>query len=508
MKPFLFFVLLILLWPVVAMAQVPLVEREPVVWLSADRCGDTAGVWQDLTGNGYHAVFQGQQVPDTALFNFNRAFLLDISAPGFSIGYRPDNPGTVTVFVVYQSADTAVEQAVWRLHIDSAATAGLTTHRMVTARKPIVYTHATTAIPVLNTMLQNWRVRNPDTLVQSMVLAGSDSLGFTGKLAEFILFDGALPRHQFVRIHSYLAIKYGITLRDMDYVNGLNEVVWCYRDQQGWNHDVAAIAADTLLGLWQPQGAGMGGGAPLTIAAGTLAPEVALNTGTINHGDFLIWGDNGEALGVPEPDTTTGAQAVVPNLIDRRWQMLRSGATPHLIPTQVVFPGMLPDSSVVLTLVRDTTGSGRFHSDSVIVYHPDSTDAAGNLYFNNIFWSSAGGREVFTFQAFKQGVFVMSEQQTGHPGGDDNDPWDQTEQRIRCTLFPNPTPGHYSLIIALPDEEQVVVTVFDQAGREVDRQVLPPAALHHHRGELPHKGIYLINVTTSSESRTLKLIVN
>ncbi len=508
MKPLLIFVLMCWLWPVVVQAQAPVLERAPLIWLSADRCGDTTGVWQDLTGNGYHAVFLNQQHPDTVLFNFNRAFELDISSPGFSIGYQPDNPGTVTVFVVYQSADTAIEQAVWRLHIDSASAAGLTTHRMITARKPIMYTHTTTAIPVLNTMLQNWRVRNPDTLIQSMVLAGSDSLGFTGKLAELILFDGVLPRKQFVRVHTYLAIKYGITLRDMDYVNGLNEVVWSYNDHKAWSHHVAAIASDTLLGLWQPQGSGTGGTAPLTIAAGMLAPDVEQHPGPVAHGDFLIWGDNNEALSVPEPDTSAGAPKVVPNLLNRRWQMLRSGTTSHLMPTQVMFPGMLPDSSVVLALVRDTTGSGRFHPDSVVIYAPDSTDAAGNLYFNNIYWSSPEGRDVFTFQAFRQGVFVMSGQQTGDPGGEGNDPWDQDDQRIRCTLFPNPTPGHYSLIIALPEEERVVVTVFDQAGRKIDRQALPPAALHHHRGELPHKGIYLVNVTTPTESRTLKLIVN
>ena len=508
MKPFTLIVLMCWLWPVVINAQVPLPERAPVIWLSADRCGDTAGIWHDLSGNCYHAVFQNQQYPDTVLFNFNRAFELDISSPGFSIGYQPDNPATVTVFVVYQSADTAVEQAVWQLQIDSSSSAGLTTHRMVTARRPIVYAHTTTAIPVLNTMLQNWRVRGADTLQRSMVLAGSDSLGFTGKLAEFILFDGVLPRQQFVRIHTYLAIKYGITLHDMDYVNGLNQVVWSYHDNKAWKHQVAAIGSDTLLGLWQPQGSGMGGTAPLTIAAGALAPEVEQHPGHLAHGDFLIWGDNNEALSVPEPDTTAGAPQVVHNLISRRWQMLRSGQTSHLIPTQVMFPEMLPDSSVVLALVIDTTGTGRFHPDSVAIFTPDSTDAFGNIFFNNIYWSSASGREVFTFQAFSQGMIVMAAQQTGNPGGGDNDPWDQDANKIRCTLFPNPTPGHYSLIIALPEEESVTVTVFDQAGREIDRQVLPPALLHHHRGELPHKGIYLVNMATTSESKTLKLIVN
>ena len=106
MKPFVVFILMILLWPVLAVAQTPVMEREPVIWLSADRCGDSAGVWLDLSGNGYHGVFQSQKLPDTVLFNYNRAFLLDISEPGFTIGYNPGSKATITVFTVYQSADT------------------------------------------------------------------------------------------------------------------------------------------------------------------------------------------------------------------------------------------------------------------------------------------------------------------------------------------------------------------------------------------------------------------
>lgn len=494
--------------PVVLFAQVPVLEKEPVIWLSADRCGDSAGVWLDLSGNGYHGVFQSQKLPDTVLFNYNRAFLLDISEPGFTIGYNPGSKATITVFTVYQSADTAMEQAVWHLSIDSVATAGLTTRRMITAMRPIVYSSATTVLPVINTMLQNWRVRSHDTVPRSVVLAGCDTLGFTGRLAEFILFDGVLPREQFVRIHTYLAVKYGITLHEMPYVNGNNDIVWDHRANSNWHHNVAAIARDTLLGLFQPQGSAMGGTAPLTIAAGTLTPEVDHSNTLLQHGNFLIWGDNNAALTATLPDTTAGAPAVVPFLLCRRWLMQHSGPNPHLIPTQIVFPGMLPDSSVVLTMVTDTTGSGLFHPDSVVIYAPDSTDAEGNIYFNNIFWGSGHTDEVFTFQAFGQSTFYMSAQQTSTPGGEGHDSSWQDDERMRCTLFPNPTPGHFSLIIALPEEEQVAVTVYDQAGREVYRNVMPAAVVHHHRGELPHKGIFMINVATQAEKRTLKLIVN
>lgn len=512
MKSLVFLIMMMWLLPVVASAQLHEPEKDPLIWLRAGNPGDTAGVWQDISGNGYHGVFQQNILPDTVLFNYNRAFLLDINSPGFFIDYRPENVAAITVFAIYKPVDTSAEQSVWQLKIDSLASAGLTTHRMITAGKSITYATTTTDLPVINTMLQNWHVRTTDTMNRSLTLAGSDSLGFEGKLAEFILFDGVLPAGQFRKFHTYLAVKYGITLKQMHYVNGNNDIVWDYKQNSDWHNNVAGIAADTLLGLMQPQGSGMGGTAPLIIAAGTLTHEVNSSNNLLQQGDFLIWGDNNKPLVAPKPDSTQCQHHKVPNLLTRQWMMQCSGSNAHLIPTQVVFPGTLADSSIVIALVKDHTGTGLFHPDSVTMHTPDSMDAEGRVYFNNILWThDTNGIVFFTFQVLHPSSVFRSTQQHFVSGekksNEELELYLEENSGMRCKLFPNPTSGHYSLIVTLPKEESITVKIYDQAGRVADKQQLPQAKLHHLEGTLKQRGIYLISVTSSAEQSTFKLIV-
>lgn len=496
--------LLFLLISVSLWGQQALLPLQPVIWLSADRCGQSAGIWQDLSGNGYHAAFQNSQMPDTVLFNFNRAFDLDISSPGFRIDYRPGGTATITVLTVYRSADTATEQAVWNLKLDTVKAAALTTHEMVTVSQRITYSSSTTNLPVLNSMLQNWRNRTIDTTGSFLVLTGGDTLGFRGKLAEFIVFDHSLTRPQFQAIHTYLGLKYGISLRTINYVNGLNEVVWSTKANQQYSHDIAGIACDTVLGLLQKQGAGNGGEAPVIIAATTLAASSPENTAAVQHGDFLIWGDNGLPLEPITPDTLASTQTTVAHLLHRTWLMQVSGTTANQISTQVVYGGVVCDSCMVMALVVDSSGSGTFHPDSVIIHYPDSIDQQGRVYFSNVLWDAdQSGQDRFTFQVMKPAtMFKISHQGAQNDDTDDS----PNDQGMQCALFPNPTPDHYSLVIVLPGEEPLEITLLDPAGRVVEQKVLPAARLHHYEGRVELPGLYLIRIKTSAEERTLKLL--
>lgn len=485
----------------------------PLIWLRADLPGDSVSVWQDISGHGYHAGFQSCSQPDTVLFNYNKAFLVDVSTPGFRIDYRAAGTGTITVFTVYKSADTATEQAIWHLGIDTAGGAGLTTHKMLTVARRIQYTTTTTCLPLINTMIQNWRNRTVDTANSFMLLAGDDSLGFLGKFAEFILFEGVLPANQFNRIHTYLAIKYGISLKTRNYVSGEDEIVWDQDQNRDYAVDIAGIACDTTLGLLQKQASGNGGDAPLIIAAGSLAESNEDNASLLQHGDFLIWGDNALPMEVAVPDTTIPVLPVLEHLLQRRWLMQATGSTPHLIPTQLSLKAELPDSAIITALVREPSSTGKFYSDSVIIHYPDSVDAQGCLWFNGIFWDTdRSGSDVFTFQVYHPALMpkITHLQNQAGSSGDTTAFYRQSSSHsgMRCRLFPNPTPNHYSLVIALDREERVMLTLFDQTGRTVDEQQLPKGKLHHYEGYLEKKGVYMIRVKTGGEERTYKLIVN
>lgn len=496
--------LLLLLVSVSVWGQQVAHPLQPVIWLRADRCGDSAGVWKDISGNGYDAVFQNSQLPDTVLFNFNRAFDLDISSPGFRIDYQPEGTATITVLTVYRCADTATEQAVWNLKLDTMRAAALTTREMVTVSQRITYSSSTTNLPVLNSMLQNWRNRTIDTTGSFLLLTGGDTLGFRGKLAEFIVFNHALTRPQFQAIHTYLGLKYGISLRTINYVNGSNEVVWSTKDNQQYAHDIAGIARDTVLGLLQKQGAGNGGESPVTIAAGTLAASSPENTAAVQHGDFLIWGDNGLPLEPVAPDTLASTQTTVAHLLHRTWLMQVSGSTANHIATQVVYGGEVCDSCMVMALVVDPSGSGTFHPDSVMIHYPDSIDPQGRVYFSNILWDAdQSGQDRFTFQIMKPATLFKISQQGVLPDDTDDSP---NDQGMQCALFPNPTPDRYSLVIVLTDEEPLEITLLDPAGRVVVQTMLPAARLHHYEGRVDRPGIYLIRIKTTREERTLKLL--
>jgi hypothetical protein len=487
-------------------AQQPGAFPNPLIWLSADRCGQTAGVWQDLSGNGYHANFLNAQLPDTVLFNFNRAFDLDISSPGFMIDYRPEGTATITVLTVYRSADTASEQAIWNLKLDTIRAAALTTREMVTVSQRITYNSSTTNLPVLNSMFQNWRNRTIDTTTSRLVLLGGDTMGFRGKLAEFIVFDHALTRPQFQAIHTYLGLKYGISLRTINYVNGGGEVVWSTKANQQYAHDIAGIACDTVLGLLQKQGAGNGGDAPVTIAAATLAASSPENTATLHHGDFLIWGDNGLPMEPAFPDTLTLIQTSVDHLLHRTWLMQATGSTPHQLPTQVVFAGVVCDSCLVTALVIDPSSGGTFHPDSVMIHYPDSIDLSGRYYFSNIFWDvDHSGTDKFTFQVIKPVTMYKISQKSFYSDDSATSP-DTFPADMQCALFPNPTPDRFSLVIALPMEEPLVVTILDPTGRLVSQTTLPASRLHHFDGGVDLPGLYLIHVSTHTRERTLKLM--
>ena len=82
-----------------------------------------------------------------------------------------------------------------------------------------------------------------------------NSLGFTGSIQEVIVMRGnrALNEIELAQIHSYLAIKYGITLNVGDYRASDGSIVWDRTANAGFNYHIFGIARDELSGLDQRQ---------------------------------------------------------------------------------------------------------------------------------------------------------------------------------------------------------------------------------------------------------------
>lgn len=75
---------------------------------------------------------------------------------------------------------------------------------------------------------------------------------FKGYIPEFIFYGRVLTIKELNRIHSYLAIKYGLTL-DMDYYNSNDDIIWNPIINKKFHNRVSAIGKDIIGAINQPK---------------------------------------------------------------------------------------------------------------------------------------------------------------------------------------------------------------------------------------------------------------
>lgn len=126
---------------------------------------------------------------------------------------------------------------------------------------------------------------------------------FNGDIAEVILYHsttgGDMLNADLAKIHSYLALKYGITLDQataQNYINSAGSVIWdAVTTNTGYNNHIAGIGRDNTGSLNQKQSRSVNAGSQVLISTTGLANSNATNTSALTNEQFLIWGDNGLA---------------------------------------------------------------------------------------------------------------------------------------------------------------------------------------------------------------------
>ena len=245
--------------------------------------------WSQPQGNQSAAVFHWRCAASEVLLNNNPVATSPLAFD--SIPYAKD----YTVVVVYKPvADT--EAVVWRLLFPDDASRALTTEHIVTDTSRIRYAEHTSGRPLISTLRQS----APDSLAPFVQLVvNPDSLL---RVAELLYFDHRLGSAALRRLQSELAIRYGITLGPVDYIDDAGTPVWTYRDNRDFHHRIAGIAHDTLYGLHQLRSRSEEPGGILTLAADSL-----------RQGEYLLCGDNDGTLAF-EYDGAT-------ELLNRQWKL-------------------------------------------------------------------------------------------------------------------------------------------------------------------------------------------
>ncbi len=117
---------------------------------------------------------------------------------------------------------------------------------------------------------------------------------FRGLLPEWVLYDRVLTQAETARVESYLAIKYGITLRrpqPADYLDSRGRILWNGKQNAAYHQRVAGIGRDDAGGLRQAKSTSSAAPGQLVIGIDSAASSRT----TIPDRSFLLWGDNGRS---------------------------------------------------------------------------------------------------------------------------------------------------------------------------------------------------------------------
>ncbi len=180
------------------------------------------------------------------------------------------------------------------------------------------------------------------------------------RLGDLFVYDTDLLGAQEEQLETYIAMKYGLTLSDISrYINSDGAILYDGSEESSaYKYNITGIGEDEVSGIEIESAISREDGARLTIS----------NPDSLDHGDFLLWGNN-NAL-----PTAFGVDIVIQNIsthLRRVWKTRETGdvgtVTVSYDASGVITPARLTLDDVVLLIGEDATflESSYHHPDSV-----------------------------------------------------------------------------------------------------------------------------------------------
>ncbi|GAB5552916.1 MAG: hypothetical protein Sapg2KO_25070 [Saprospiraceae bacterium] len=402
------------------------VNDQIVLWLKADKgVTETSGAvsaWTDFSGQDNN-VTQGtagnRPTKQDAQFNFNPALRFDqkllVDANGV-LGNASHNGSSI--FIVNKEASRKAARPVWQLC--SPWFVGMEApwvNGQVYFDYGRSFTNAPSGIGVGSTNIFSGTSRETPSRLQSIkvnqkqiksttALAtysgtnGALGIGgrpnniekYDGHIAEVIIYTKGLSAAEELRVNSYLAIKYGVSLVTSNYVASTDNIIWT--SGGGYDNFIAGIGREDCQELLQKQSQSITSGSQVAIYLGdqtaALPTDNDDNTAAIDNEAFLMWGNNNAAA-------TYADNVGIFDLMSRKWKVQETG-TVGTVTIQAI-------DGAAEYVVIDTDGDGDFNTGN-----PASLELT-----NGVATYDFTGNEYFTFGQVACPVFTTFACDAGNP---------------------------------------------------------------------------------------------
>lgn len=390
-------------------------------WYSLSETSPAGWEWSDKINKLAPSVPVAQD--QVSYINGNPALKLDKQQTSMDLSLDATALDRSTIISLYQAQDTFHEQIIWRINAASKADLVLSTARLGDVSRGRYFNNPGPAglHPILHTYFQHDRSKAGTTSLQWHIghLGDKENLPlvpFEGVLAELLVFDRVLSEEELKRVHTHLAIQYGISLPFTDYLSASGEVIWDQKEHEDFPYRITGIMHDPVSGLHQRRSrTHMSTDKLIELSAGAWTSTNAANEQALIAGASLVWSDNGERLRFLPADAERGTAPI----LERKW-LMDVGPGGHEISTSLRLHTRnlekIVQAGQEVWLAVDHSGSGDFaYADTE--YYP-ATKEEELLVFKDVHWDQdQSGKDVFSFLLGEPMIPLMGiEQPQCNPG--------------------------------------------------------------------------------------------
>jgi hypothetical protein len=298
------------------------------------------------------------------------------------------------------------------------------------------------------------------------------------------------------KIHSYLSIKYGISLEKGKYYGSDGKVIWDPEQHKDYKYRPTGLGRDDGNELYQKQSSNHADPF-LAIGINNISRTNAENTTVLDNNNFVMWSDDNKGMALKNDRML--------DVLERNWEINFIG-------------NKIPKTGYQVRIIKETVNPKALPLSYWMLLKKDNGEIqkiAGLENGNYITFSKVDFINAFDTGNATHFSFAVSPLKDIKLENGNQDPRSNTisEKDIsldltKIALYPTPVKKDQNFTIVFPPMENLIISIYDGGGRLVTLDKIGEKAKSY-VNHLPVQSSYLINLTQNGKIiKTFKLIVD
>ena len=314
-------------------------------------------------------------------------------------------------------------------------------------------------------------------------------------LYEMIFIPRKANKTDLNKIHSYLSIKYGISLVKGKYISSDGKLIWDPEKHKEFKYRPIGLGRDDGNELYQKQSTNQEDQF-VAIGKGNIFKTNVENSSLFDQNNFVMWSDDNKEMSFKEQENL--------RVLERNWEINFIGYTIPKKDYQVrIDKKKINPESVPLAywmLLKNSAGD---------ISKIPGIEADDYILFNKVDFIKSNESDLLDHFTFATGPLPkISENEIGSSGANplNNEPFSLNLEDIK--LYPNPVKAGQEFTVVFPAMENLSISIYDGGGRLVKMEKIDHKSRSYH-GSLRIQSSYLVSLVLGDKViKTFKLIVD